>query len=166
MVFKAFIKLILGLLKDNFKFILIALAILFVIVGGNRLIRDHYLNAEKKVEDGKSVVISVLKDENKSLKNQNNTIIDNSRIDDKEIVVNIDVKEGIRKDTDKARQNLSETINKINDHYKDVPTMSDEKMKDTLIKQKSKEITTARINSLWDTYCAGINDDPEFKGAK
>ena len=166
MVFKAFIKLILGLLKDNFKFILIALAILFVIVGGNKLIRDHYLNAEKKVEDGKSVVISVLKDENKSLKNQNNTIIDNSRIDDKEIVANIDVKEGIRKDTDKARQNLSETISKINDHYKDVPTMTDEKMKDALTKQKSKEITTARINSLWDTYCAGINDDPECKGAK
>ena len=166
MVFKAFIKLIVGLLKDNFKFILIALAILFVIVGGNRLIRGHYLNAEKKVEDGKSVVISVLKDENKSLKNQNNTIIDNSRIDDKEIVVNIDVKEGIRKDTDKARQNLSETISKINDHYKDVPTMTDEKMKDALTKQKSKEITTARINSLWDTYCAGINDDPECKGAK
>lgn len=166
MVFKAFIKLIIGLLKDNFKFILIALAILFVIVGGNRLIRGHYLNAEKKVEDGKSVVISVLKDENKSLKNQNNTIIDNSRIDDKEIVVNIDVKEGIRKDTDKARQNLSETISKINDHYKDVPTMTDEKMKDALTKQKSKEITTARINSLWDTYCAGINDDPECKGAK
>ena len=166
MVFKAFIKLILGLLKDNFKFILIALAILFVIVGGNRLIRGHYLNAEKKVEDGKSVVISVLKDENKSLKNQNNTIIDNSRIDDKEIVVNIDVKEGIRKDTDKARQNLSEKINKINDHYKDVPTMSDEKMKDTLTKQKAKEIATARINSLWDTYCAGANDDPECKGVK
>lgn len=166
MVFKAFIKLIIGLLKDNFKFILIALAILFVIVGGNRLIRGHYLNAEKKVEDGKSVVISVLKDENKSLKNQNNTIIDNSRIDDKEIVVNIDVKEGIRKDTDKARQNLSETISKINDHYKDVPAMTDEKMKDALTKQKSKEITTARINSLWDTYCAGINDDPECKGAK
>lgn len=166
MVFKAFIKLIVGLLKDNFKFILIAIAILFVIVGGNRLIRGHYLNAEKKVEDGKSVVISVLKDENKSLKNQNNTIIDNSRIDDKEIVVNIDVKEGIRKDTDKARQNLSETISKINDHYKDVPTMTDEKMKDALTKQKSKEITTARINSLWDTYCAGINDDPECKGAK
>ena len=166
MVFKAFIKLIIGLLKDNFKFILIAIAILFVIVGGNRLIRGHYLNAEKKVEDGKSVVISVLKDENKSLKNQNNTIIDNSRIDDKEIVVNIDVKEGIRKDTDKARQNLSETISKINDHYKDVPTMTDEKMKDALTKQKSKEITTARINSLWDTYCAGMNDDPECKGAK
>ena len=166
MVFKAFIKLILGLLKDNFKFILIAIAILFVIVGGNRLIRGHYLNAEKKVEDGKSVVISVLKDENKSLKNQNNTIIDNSRIDDKETVVNIDVKEGIRKDTDKARQNLSETISKINDHYKDVPAMTDEKMKDALTKQKSKEITTARINSLWDTYCAGINDDPECKGAK
>lgn len=166
MVFKAFIKLILGILKDNFKFILIALAILFVIVGGNKLIRDHYLNAEKKVEDGKSVVISVLKDENKSLKNQNNTITDNARIDDKEIVVNIDVKEGIRKDTDKARQNLSETISKINDHYKDVPTMTDEKMKDALTKQKSKEITTARINSLWDTYCAGINDDPECKGAK
>lgn len=166
MVFKAFIKLIIGLLKDNFKFILIAIAILFVIVGGNRLIRGHYLNAEKKVEDGKSVVISVLKDENKSLKNQNNTIIDNSRIDDKEIVVNIDVKEGIRKDTDKARQNLSETISKINDHYKDVPAMTDEKMKDALTKQKSKEITTARINSLWDTYCAGINDDPECKGAK
>ena len=166
MVFKAFIKLIIGLLKDNFKFILIAIAILFVIVGGNRLIRNHYLNAEKKVEDGKSVVISVLKDENKSLKNQNNTIIDNSRIDDKEIVVNIDVKEGIRKDTDKARQNLSETISKINDHYKDVPAMTDEKMKDALTKQKSKEITTARINSLWDTYCAGINDDPECKGAK
>lgn len=166
MVFKAFIKLILGILKDNFKFILIALAILFVIVGGNRLIRSHYLNAEKKVEDGKSVVISVLKDENKSLKNQNNTITDNARIDDKEIVVNIDVKEGIRKDTDKARQNLSETISKINDHYKDVPAMTDEKMKDALTKQKSKEITTARINSLWDTYCAGINDDPECKGAK
>lgn len=166
MVFKAFIKLIIGLLKDNFKFILIAIAILFVIVGGNRLIRNHYLNAEKKVEDGKSVVISVLKDENKSLKNQNNTIIDNSRIDDKEIVVNIDVKEGIRKDTDKARQNLSETISKINDHYKDVPAMTDEKMKDALTKQKSKEITTARINSLWDTYCAGINDGPECKGAK
>ena len=166
MVFKAVIKLILGILKDNFKFILIALAILFVIVGGNRLIRDHYLNAEKKVEDGKSVVISVLKDENKSLKNQNNTIIDNSRIDDKETVVNIDVKEGIRKDTDKARQNLSETISKINDHYKDVPAMTDEKMKDALTKQKSKEIATARINSLWDTYCAGMNDDPECKGAK
>ena len=166
MVFKAFIKLILGLLKDNFKFIIIAIAILFVIVGGNRLIRGHYLNAEKKVEDGKSVVISVLKDENKSLKNQNNTIIDNSRIDDKETVVNIDEKEGIRKDTDKARQNLSETISKINDHYKDVPAMTDEKMKDALTKQKSKEITTARINSLWDTYCAGINDDPECKGAK
>ena len=166
MVFKAFIKLILGILKDNFKFILIAIAILFVIVGGNRLIRGHYLNAEKKVEDGKSVVISVLKDENKSLKNQNNTITDNARIDDKEIVVNIDVKEGIRKDTDKARQNLSETISKINDHYKDVPAMTDEKMKDALTKQKSKEITTARINSLWDTYCAGINDDPECKGAK
>ena len=166
MVFKAFIKLILGLLKDNFKFILIALAILFVIVGGNRLIRDHYLNAEKKVEDGKSVVISVLKDENKSLKNQNNTIIDNSRIDDKEIVVNIDVKEGIRKDTDKTRQNLSETISMINEQYKDVPAMSDEKMKDILTKQKAKEIATARINSLWDTYCAGINDDPECKGAK
>ena len=166
MVFKAFIKLILGLLKDNFKFILIAIAILFVIVGGNRLIRGHYLNAEKKVEDGKSVVISVLKDENKSLKNQNNTITDNSRIDDKEIVVNIDEKEGIRKDTDKARQNLSETISKINDYYKDVPAMTDEKMKDALTKQKSKEITTARINSLWDTYCAGINDDPECKGAK
>ena len=166
MVFKAFIKLILGLLKDNFKFILIALAILFVIVGGNRLIRDHYLNAEKKVEDGKSVVISVLKDENKSLKDKNQTIIENSRIDDKEIVVNIDEKEGIRKDTDKARENLSEKINKINDHYKDVPTMSDEKMKDTLTKQKAKEIATARINSLWDTYCAGANDDPECKGAK
>ena len=166
MVFKAFIKLIIGILKDNFKFILIAIAILFVIVGGNRLIRGHYLNAEKKVEDGKSVVISVLKDENKSLKNQNNTIIDNARIDDKEIVVNIDVKEGIRKDTDKARQNLSETISKINDHYKDVSVMADERMKDTLTKQKVKEITTARINSLWDTYCAGMNDDPECKGAK
>ena len=166
MVFKAFIKLILGLLKDNFKFILIALAILFVIVGGNKLIRDHYLNAEKKVEDGKSVVISVLKDENKSLKDKNDTITDNARIDDKEIVVNIDEKEGIRKDTDKARENLSEKINKINDHYKDVPTMSDEKMKDTLTKQKAKEIATARINSLWDTYCAGANDDPECKGAK
>lgn len=166
MVFRAFIKLILGLLKDNFKYILIALAILFVIVGGNKLIRDHYLNADKKVEDGKSVVISVLKDENKSLKNQNNTIIDNSRIDDKEIVVNIDEKEGIRKDTDKARQNLSETISKINDHYKDVSVMADERMKDTLTKQKAKEIATARINSLWDTYCAGANDDPECKGAK
>ena len=76
------------------------------------------------------------------------------------------MKEGIRKDTDKARQNLSETISKINDHYKDVPAMTDEKMKDALTKQKSKEITTARINSLWDTYCAGINDDPECKGAK
>lgn len=166
MVFRAFIKLILGLLKDNFKYILIALAILFVIVGGNKLIRDHYQNAEKKVEDGKSVVISVLKDENKSLKDKNDTIVDNSRIDDKEIVVNIDEKEGIRKDTDKARENLSEKINKINDHYKDVPTMSDEKMKDTLTKQKAKEIATARINSLWDTYCAGANDDPECKGAK
>lgn len=166
MVFRAFIKLILGLLKDNFKYILIALAILFVIVGGNKLIRDHYLDAEKKVEDGKSVVISVLKDENKSLKDKNDTIVDNSRIDDKEIVVNIDEKEGIRKDTDKARENLSEKINKINDHYKDVPTMSNEKMKDTLTKQKAKEIATARINSLWDTYCAGANDDPECKGAK
>lgn len=166
MVFKAFIKLILGILKDNFKFILIALAILFVIVGGNKLIRDHYLNAEKKVEDGKSVVISVLKDENKSLKNQNNTITDNARIDDKEIVVNIDVKEGIRKDTDKARQNLSKTISKINDHYKDVPAMTDEKMKEALTKQKAKEIATARINSLWETFCAGSNDDPDCKGAK
>ena len=166
MVFRAFIKLILGLLKDNFKYILIALAILFVIVGGNKLIRDHYLNAEKKVEDGKSVVISVLKDENKSLKDKNDTIVDNSRIDDKEIVVNIDEKEGIRKDTDKARENLSEKINKINEHYKDVPTMTDEKMKDTLTKQKAKEIATARINSLWDTYCAGANEDPDCKGAK
>ncbi len=166
MVFKAFIKLILGLLKDNFKYILIALAILFVIVGGNKLIGDHYLNAEKKVEDGKSVVISVLKDENKSLKNQNNTITDNARIDDKEIVVNIDEKEGIRKDTDKARENLSETISKINDHYKDVPAMTDEKMKEALTKQKAKEIATARINSLWETFCAGSNDDPDCKGAK
>ena len=166
MVFKAFIKLILGLLKDNFKYILIALVILFVIVGGNKLIRDHYLDAEKKVEDGKSVVISVLKDENKSLKDKNDTIVDNSRIDDKEIVVNIDEKEGIRKDTDKARENLSEKINKINEHYKDVPAMTDEKMKDTLTKQKAKEIATARINSLWDTYCAGANDDPDCKGAK
>ena len=166
MVFRAFIKLILGLLRDNFKYILIALAILFVIVGGNKLIRDHYLNAEKKVEDGKSVVISVLKDENKSLKDKNDTIVDNSRIDDKEIVVNIDEKEGIRKDTDKARENLSEKINKINEHYKDVPTMTDEKMKDTLTKQKAKEIATARINSLRDTYCAGANEDPDCKGAK
>ena len=166
MVFRAFIKLILGLLKDNFKYILIVLAILFVIVGGNKLIRDHYLNAEKKVEDGKSVVISVLKDENKSLKDKNDTIVDNTRIDDKEIVVNIDEKEGIRKDTDKARENLSETISKINDHYKDVPEMTDEKMKDTLTKQKTKEIATARINSLWNTYCAGTNDDPDCKGAK
>ena len=166
MIFKEFIKLILRLIKDNFKYILIALAILFVIVGGNKLIRDHYQNAEKKVEDGKSVVISVLKDENKSLKDKNDTIVDNSRIDDKEIVVNIDEKEGIRKDTDKARQNLSETISKINDHYKDVSVMADERMKDTLTKQKAKEITTARINSLWDTYCAGKKDDPECKGAK
>ena len=166
MVFKAFIKLILGLLKDNFKFILIALAILFVIVGGNRLIRDHYLNADKKVEDGKSVVIGVLKDENKGLKDKNQTIIENSRIDDKEIVVNIDEKEGIRKDTDKARENLSETISKINDHYKDVPAMTDEKMKEALTKQKAKEIATARVNSLWETFCAGSNDDPECKGAK
>lgn len=166
MVFKAFIKLILGLLMDNFKYILIALAILFVIVGGNKLIRDHYLNAEKKVEDGKSVVISVLKDENKSLKDKNDTIVDNSRIDDKEIVVNIDEKESIRKDTDKARENLSETISKINEHYKDVPAMTDEKMKDALTKQKAKEISTARINSLWDTYCAGAIDDPDCKGVK
>ena len=166
MVFKAFLTLIKDLFKENFKYILAGLVILFFIIGGNKLIRDHYLNAEKKVEDGKSVVISVLKDENKGLKDKNQTIIENSRIDDKEIVVNIDVKEGIRKDTDKARQNLSETISKINDHYKDVPVMADEKMKDTLTKQKSKEITTARINSLWDTYCAGINDDPECKGAK
>ena len=166
MVFRAFIKLILGLLKDNFKYILIALAILFVIVGGNKLIRDHYLDAEKKVEDGKSVVISVLKDENKSLKDKNDAIVDNSRIDDKEIVVNIDEKEGIRKDIDKARGNLSETISMINEQYKDVPAMADERMKDTLTKQKVKEITTARINSLWDTYCAGKKDDPECKGAK
>lgn len=166
MVFSAFIKLILGLLKDNFKYILIALAILFVIIGGNKLIRDHYLNAEKKVEDGKSVVISVLRDENKSLKDRNDTIIENSRIDDKEIVVNIDEKEGIRKDTDKARENLSETISKINEHYKDVPAMTDENMRDTLTKQKAKEISTARINSLWDTYCAGAIEDPECKGVK
>ena len=44
--------------------------------------------------------------------------------------------------------------------------MTDEKMKDTLTKQKAKEIATARINSLWDTYCAGANDDPDCKGAK
>jgi hypothetical protein len=44
--------------------------------------------------------------------------------------------------------------------------MADERMKDTLTKQKVKEIATARINSLWDTYCAGANDDPECKGAK
>ena len=166
MVFKAFLTLIRDLFKENFKYILAGLVILFFIIGGNKLIRDHYLNAEKKVEDGKSVVISVLKDENKGLKDKNQTIIENSRIDDKEIVVNIDEKEGIRKDTDKARENLSETISKINDHYKDVPTMSDEKMKDTLTKQKAKEIATARINSLWDTHCAGANDDPECKGAK
>ena len=166
MVFRAFIKLILGLLKDNFKYILIALAILFVIVGGNKLIRDHYLNADKKVEDGKSVVISVLKDENKSLKDKNDIILDNSRIDDREIVVNIDEKESIRKNTDKARENLSEKINKINEHYKGITDMADEKMKDILAKQKAKEIATARINSLWDTYCAGANDDLECKGVK
>ena len=34
MIFKAFIKLILSLIKDNFKYILIALAIIFVINGG------------------------------------------------------------------------------------------------------------------------------------
>ncbi len=166
MVFKAFLTLIRDLFKENFKYILAGLVILFFIIGGNKLIRDHYLNAEKKVEDGKSVVISVLKDENKGLKDKNQTIIENSRIDDKEIVVNIDEKEGIRKDTDKARENLSETISKINDHYKDVPSMTDEKMKEALTKQKAKEIATARINSLWDTYCAGANDDPECKGAK
>ena len=166
MVFKAFLTLIRDLFKENFKYILAGLVILFFIIGGNKLIRDHYLNAEKKVEDGKSVVISVLKDENKGLKDKNQTIIENSRIDDKEIVVNIDEKEGIRKDTDKARENLSETISKINDHYKDVPSMTDEKMKDTLTKQKVKEITTARINSLWDTFCVGSNDDPDCKGAK
>ena len=166
MVFKAFLTLIRDLFKENFKYILAGLVILFFIIGGNKLIRDHYLNAEKKVEDGKSVVISVLKDENKGLKDNNQTIIENSRIDDKEIVVNIDEKEGIRKDTDKARENLSETISKINEHYKDVPAMTDEKMKDTLTKQKAKEIATARINSLWDTYCAGANDDPDCKGAK
>ena len=165
MVFKAFIKLILGLLKDNFKFILIALAILFVIVGGNRLIRDHYLNADKKVEDGKSVVISVLKDENKNLKDKNDTIVDNSRIDDKEIVVNIDEKEGIRKDTDKARESLSETISKIHEQYKDVPSMTDTNMKDTLTKQKAQEIATAQIDSLWMTYCAGTPDEPDCKGS-
>ena len=165
MVFKAFIKLILGLLKDNFKFILIALAILFVIVGGNRLIRDHYLNADKKVEDGKSVVISVLKDENKNLKDKNDTIVDNSRIDDKEIVVNIDEKEGIRKDTDKARESLSETISKIHEQYKDVPSMTDTNMKDTLTKQKAQEIATAQIDSLWMTYCAGMADEPDCKGS-
>ena len=166
MIFKAFIKLILSLIKDNFKYILIALAIIFVINGGNRLFRDYYLNAEQKIEDGKTVVIGVLKDENLVLKDKIDTISDNSLIDDREIVVNIDEKEGIRKDTDKARQNLSETISKINDHYKDVSVMADERMKDTLTKQKVKEITTARINSLWDTYCAGMNDDPECKGAK
>ena len=165
MVFKAFIKLILGLLKDNFKFILIALAILFVIVGGNKLIRDHYLNAEKKVEDGKSVVISVLKDENKSLKDKNDTIVDNTRIDDKEIVVNIDEKEGIRKDTDKARESLSETISKIHEQYKDVPSMTDTNMKDTLTKQKAQEIATAQIDSLWMSYCAGTPDEPDCKGS-
>ena len=166
MVFKAFITLIKDLFKENFKYILAGLVILFFIIGGNKLIRDHYLNAEKKVEDGKSVVISVLKDENKGLKDKNQTIIENSRIDDKEIVVNIDEKEGIRKDTDKARENLSETISKINDHYKDVPAMTDEKMKEALTKQKAKEIATARINSLWGTFCAGSNDDPDCKGAK
>ena len=165
MVFKTFIKLILGLLKDNFKFILIALAILFVIVGGNRLIRDHYLNADKKVEDGKSVVISVLKDENKNLKDKNDTIVDNSRIDDKEIVVNIDEKEGIRKDTDKARESLSETISKIHEQYKDVPSMTDTNMKDTLTKQKAQEIATAQIDSLWMSYCAGTPDEPDCKGS-
>ena len=166
MVFKAFLTLIRDLFKENFKYILAGLVILFFIIGGNKLIRDHYLNAEKKVEDGKSVVISVLKDENKGLKDKNQTIIENSRIDDKEIVVNIDEKEGIRKDTDKARENLSETISKINDHYKDVPSMTDEKMKEALTKQKAKEIATARINSLWETFCAGSNDDPDCKGAK
>lgn len=166
MVFKAFLTLIRDLFKENFKYILAGLVILFFIIGGNKLIRDHYLNAEKKVEDGKSVVISVLKDENKGLKDKNQTIIENSRIDDKEIVVNIDEKEGIRKDTDKARENLSETISKINDHYKDVPSMIDEKMKEALTKQKAKEIATARINSLWGTFCAGSNDDPDCKGAK
>ena len=166
MVFKAFLTLIRDLFKENFKYILAGLVILFFIIGGNKLIRDHYLNAEKKVEDGKSVVISVLKDENKGLKDKNQTIIENSRIDDKEIVVNIDEKEGIRKDTDKARENLSEIISKINEHYKDVPAMTDENMKDTLTKQKVKEISTAQINSLWDTYCAGAIDDPDCKGAK
>lgn len=166
MIVKAFLKFLKNLFVDNFKYILIGLVILFIVIGGNRMIRDHYLNAEKKVEDGKSVVIDVLKDENKGLKDKNKTIIESSRIDDKEIVINIDEKEGIRKDTDKARESLTTTIDKINDHYKDVPLMTDEKVKQSLIKQKAKDISTARINSLWLTYCAGGSDDPDCKGDK
>ena len=165
MIFKEFIKLILSLIKDNFKYILIALAIIFVINGGNRLIRDYYLNAEQKIEDGKTVVIGVLKDENLVLKDKIETISDNSLIDDREIVVNIDEKEGIRKDTDKARERLSETISKIHEQYKDVPSMTDTNMKDTLTKQKAQEIATAQIDSLWMSYCAGTTDEPDCKGS-
>src|SRR5574343_115610 len=152
------INLIFSLIKDNIKYLLFAIAILVCVFGGSKLIRDYYLETEKKMNDGKTVTISLLERENQNLKERNEEIDKNFKIDDREIVSNIEEKEVIRKKVSYTKLNLKEKVNKINEQYKDVSKIEDNETRVKLDNQRIREISTVRINSLWDTYCTATDD--------
>lgn len=157
------ISLIFSIIKDNFKYLLFAIAVLVCVFGGSKLIRDYYLETERNMNDGKTVTISLLERENQNLKERKEEIDKNFKIDDREIVSNIEEKEVIRKKVSDTKLNLKEKVNKINEQYKDVSKIEDNETRVKMDNQRIREISTVRINSLWDTYCAATDDQTQCK---
>lgn len=160
-----FLSLIWGWFKSNIKYILLAIVIIAVIIFGNGLVRDYYLNAEKKVDDAKNVVIDNLVDTNKDLVEKNDTQQEHAKIDIEETVNNITEKETIRKDNVKIKDKLKDDIKKINEKYQNIPLVKSSGST-PVNDNRTKEISTVRINALWDTFCSSDITEPECEETK
>lgn len=146
-------------LKNNGRHILFALVFIILVVLGNQALRNYY--NRDNADDAKSMVIDTLRVDNEVFKKQNDSLLKNNKIDEQQTILVIENKAQIKRKTVQSKEELSEVIKKINNNYKDAETMTDQVVKKDLMEQKKRDISKARISSLWDTYCEKDNPDPD-----
>ncbi len=154
-----FFEIIYKFIKMNFRFMLLAAFFIVLIAVGNKLLRNYFIDADIKHEDAKSVVVSIFKNENKELKNQLETITNNAKIDNDQIVINMVQKETIKETSQTVKNNLIVKVANIKDkNTKPIVNPGIEPLK-----EQSMELATVRINALWETFCID-NTNEECRG--
>lgn len=143
----------------NFRFMLLAAFFIVLVSVGGKALRNYFIDADIKHEDAKSVVVSIFKNENKELKNQLETITNNAKIDNDQIVINIEQKETIKETSQTVKNNLIVKVANI----KDKNTKSIVNPGIEHLKEQNMELATVRINALWETFCID-NTNEECQG--